>query len=555
MTRYRDLWCRNGRWYFRKRFPKDVREALGKEHFIQALRTSDREAALRKRPLVEIEYNASIDRSRRSVTPDNQSVSEEELIGIVQRWFREAAENQVPAVKRGELDDRLDDLSVLESDYRESLSEGNFSPVHHVARQLLEDAKIELSETSDAYLSLCRSLMRGLIESLKIERARLTGDYTYRPADPLFRESVTSFPTGSGRDMTFGQLIDTYQAEKEDTWALKTRLDYQGRLGTLREIVGGNRKLATIDRAMCREVREVVIALPPNHTKLDETKDLSAPKAAEYAKIKRLPGLKPKTANTYLNLLSAMLRWAVREEYVDRNPAEGLSIADDVAKRDKRQPFTIDQLKAIFIAPLYTGCKDDGAGYNQEGPNVIRKGRFWVPLVALWTGMRLSEICQLHVADIGNVDGVDCIKINADGEGKSLKTKASNRLVPIHPELVKIGFMGYVARLREAGQTRLFPDLKRGRRGDPWGPMSQWFRRFLTTAGVKSVQTSFHSFRHTFRDALREADVSQERVRLLGGWRGGGGIEDDYGNARLARALYEEIKKVRYPGLDLSHLH
>lgn len=67
---------------------------------------------------------------------------------------------------------------------------------------------------------------------------------------------------------------------------------------------------------------------------------------------------------------------------------------------------------------------------------------------------------------------------------------------------------------------------------------------------------SFHSFRHNYRDALREAEIGLERVRALGGWRrDSDGEEAIYGKGLKAATLYREIEKVRYAGLDLIHLY
>jgi integrase len=144
--------------------------------------------------------------------------------------------------------------------------------------------------------------------------------------------------------------------------------------------------------------------------------------------------------------------------------------------------------------------------------------------------MRLNECVQLRTDDVAVLDGVDVILIRADEEGdKRMKTDASERFVPIHSELKKIGFLTYVRHKKLAGNLRLFPDLPKGKRGYYSDPFQKWFSRFLTSIGAKTTKTSFHSFRHCYRDALREADISTERVRALGGWTSKGGAEEIYG--------------------------
>ena len=71
---------------------------------------------------------------------------------------------------------------------------------------------------------------------------------------------------------------------------------------------------------------------------------------------------------------------------------------------------------------------------------------------------------------------------------------------------------------------------------------------------VKHAKLNFHSFRHTYRDAMREADIPDEKVQALGGWSSGK-TEDDYGNGFKASTLAAEVEKISYPDLDLSHLY
>ena len=209
-----------------------------------------------------------------------------------------------------------------------------------------------------------------------------------------------------------------------------------------------------------------------------------------------------------------MLNWAVKEEMLDRNPAQGLRVPDPTRRRDKRRPFSTAQLQAIFTAPLYVGCQDDGHGYAKLGPNRPKNARFWIPLVGLFCGLRLNEICQLDAADIRVVDDITCFAITASAEtgetDKRLKTSSSERLIPIHPELLALGFMAFVTRRRQQGEVKLFAEVGMGATGYRSTTFSPWFTRFTEKAGARAPRTCFHSFRHVFRDALREARVERD---------------------------------------------
>ncbi|WP_052747978.1 tyrosine-type recombinase/integrase [Brevundimonas diminuta] len=86
---------------------------------------------------------------------------------------------------------------------------------------------------------------------------------------------------------------------------------------------------------------------------------------------------------------------------------------------------------------------------------------------------------------------------------------------------------------------------------------SAWFRRFVAKAGADSPKTCFHSFRHGFRDALREARIDRDIALALGGWASASGVasvSDAYGSGYRMATLKEAIDRVSYPDIDLSHL-
>ncbi len=259
-------------------------------------------------------------------------------------------------------------------------------------------------------------------------------------------------------------------------------------------------------------------------------------------------------ANGLMNKFAGLLNWAVTEELIARNPAKGLRVADPVLARDKRLPFSPSQLKRIFDAPLYTGCEDDEAGYSKIGTAHPRRARFWVPLIGLFSGMRLNEICQMDADDVVVEEGVTCLHVTSRSVStdKRVKTASSERLVPVHPALVEAGWLVYVAEAQGRG-GKLFPELPL-RHGIYSHDFSRWFGRFLRSCGAEAERTCFHSFRHNFRDAMRAASVERELSLALGGWTSGGAVADRYGSGFRVKRLHEALSSIGYDGLDLSHL-
>jgi len=133
--------------------------------------------------------------------------------------------------------------------------------------------------------------------------------------------------------------------------------------------------------------------------------------------------------------------------------------------------------------------------------------------------------------------------------------------VPIHPQLIRIGFLDFVAaRRKDRTSPRLFPELSAGSTGYFSNAFSKWFARFVESALGSSTDATFHSFRHQFRDATRAAKLGLESVARLPGWESGDPNQQrqvfQYGGGEeLLRMLAQDIEKVNYPGLDLSHLY
>ncbi len=360
------------------------------------------------------------------------------------------------------------------------------------------------------------------------------GDDGLRTLIKTVVEEVMEVHTPRKPSITLDDLYHRYMDDPARSRSKKTIMTYQSVYNVLMELFGRDRLISDIDREDCRQFMDVVRHLPANAKKKFPKKTLV--EISDIARSKNMKAMAPLTINKYVNKLSAMLNWAVEEELLDHNPAIGLKVADPVHAQDKRLPFSDHQLQKIFTA------LSDKSG-----------AEYWVPHIGLYNGLRLNEICQLNVEDVIVQDKIWCFNITRQTDrgvdDKVLKTKASERAVPIHPHLMKLGFMRYLKQFERKPRGKLFPDIKPGTTGYRSDQFSKWFARFLKSIDADAERTSFHSFRHNFRDALREADVRHEIAMLLGGW-------SDRSNSRASQAFYgrgysmsvvaEELGKVGY---------
>jgi integrase len=212
------------------------------------------------------------------------------------------------------------------------------------------------------------------------------------------------------------------------------------------------------------------------------------------------------TAKKQFGALAAMLEVAVEEGLLARNPARAIRLP--AASQEKmRLPFEQAELRAIFSTPIYA------RGERPEGG--ADAAAYWLPLLALYTGARQGEIGQLHADDLGQDQGINYLRFRAGPEDEA---RARTRMLPLHPDLIRLGFLQFAEMQRRAGSARLFPELRADNKNKLTGNWSKWFGRYLRqVAGVSDSRKSFDSFRHSFLEACAEAQLDPSLIDALTG--------------------------------------
>lgn len=299
-------------------------------------------------------------------------------------------------------------------------------------------------------------------------------------------------------------LLDSYIAEKlaSKSWTEKTESETRAHFHTFFEF-RGERSLNT---ALISEYKSWLLT----------------------QKTKRGDTMSPTTINKYLIAIGGFTKWLYRNGHAPKNYCEGLLISkrgSDVS--EERSAFNDADLMAIFKQT------DQGSG-----------AYYWVPKLAVYTGCRIEELCQLYVSDVQEVDGIWCIDINANAEDKALKTPSAQRIIPLHDDICE-EFIAYAQSLDKG--SRLFPALKLYRDGYSQS-LSKWFGRMLRSkAIIEDRKKVFHSFRHTFANALKQAGVSQEIAESLLGHKA---MSTSYG--RYGKAYKPEILKGAIDQLEFT---
>lgn len=302
----------------------------------------------------------------------------------------------------------------------------------------------------------------------------------------------------------------------------KTLDSYRAAIVLFIDIVGDKplNALAVTDQ---NRFEDTIGKIPANRTKIAPARGLSIDDmiALDVAK------LSAQSAKNIAQRANNFLTWAFRREG-GKPPFELMGNVRVTArlKRVNRRMFTDDELRTLFNPATY-------AQGRQQSPYM-----YWLPLIGLHSGMRINEIAQLALADLGLHDGIPCFHVTDDDDdetdrrrAKRVKTNAGRRLVPVHGALIDLGLLDYAQTVRRAGYSNLFPELIGGRDG-PGQAASKQFARYCDRVGLRDPALVFHSFRHGAVSRTRAAGIAKELRMIVVGHSAAEDTHDGYGDMK-----------------------
>ncbi len=519
---------------WRRRVPLTLAMKWGRREVVRSLRTTNRGEAARLARTLSTTADRFFDHamSHPDLTPD-------QIDALARQWFADALEidegtrtNARPgkSMYTAGYDDGeepvtadLEVLGWLEGEYREALAYNDFARVRCDVERLLTEVGIPVDSKSETFKRLARALLRANVEFLHIAKARRVGNYALEPVDPLFRpQTYRQAPAPAVSvdpvqpSLPLSKVMEAYivAKERDGKWVPVTKKNTVNKLklfvDTLRD-----KPVDAVTRDDIRDWREV----------LEDQHELSNNSIRHHFKT-----------------VAAMFNWAKdeRKSTID-NPTRGLMPPPDDPKRDA---FTADELKTLFSSPMYTGHSST-TRRDVPGLEVVKDFKYWFPLIGLHTGMRVEEIAKLRTDEVVLEDGVWCFNI------RKTKTKAGERLVPIHPRLIALGFLDHVKSVRG---ERLWPELTPNSEGSYSHRFVVWFPEYRRLIGIDREGLVFHSFRHTFVSRLEDAGVDTVKIGRIVGHKITGITAGTYGGKLFTPSKRLELFKDLDFGVDLSHL-
>lgn len=342
------------------------------------------------------------------------------------------------------------------------------------------------------------------------------------PVLPVQSESAPSTP----QTATFGVVDEIFsiRAAQHIKEKKKKRVS-ANRLASLRSLYDmlidyfGDVPMRAVTRNQAAEFIDLLSVLPIGATnnrikefKNKSIREIAAQTAKKLEDLKEWkPGRKKSdqvkllgaaTVNKFISEADAFWEWCQLQDRFLNNPFGKQKIKQSGGP--KREPFDVRHLETIFRHSIFSE-------HNHSGTMLLHEHHFFAPLIAVYSGLRAEEICQLHLTDIVKLHGIWVFDINRL-EDKRLKNDPSERRVPIHNDLIQLGLLEYANELRREGEKILFPGLlttavENAEEGEQKlaNNLSSWFRLLLIKLEIKKSTLVFHSFRHTFANAYHQA--------------------------------------------------
>lgn len=319
-------------------------------------------------------------------------------------------------------------------------------------------------------------------------------------------------------------VIKAYTDEKQSGWSEKTKMEISGMFRLLMDVIG-NVDISLITRPVMIELRSTMMKIPPNVYKKYPDRSVRDVIASSTE-----AGMSIKSVNKHIARLGSLLRYCNDVGMILNNPASGLKLSEKQRADQERNVYAPEDIKKIVCGLPVSGSYPE---------------RYWIPLIGLFSGLRLNEISQLYVEDVMTLEGCWCFDINAD-KNKRLKNSASERVIPIHPKLIELGLIQYCENIKTAGHPRLWMNLEWADISGYTNSICKWYQRYNRLNVTKDPKKVFHSMRHTVADTLKQKGISEVIIAEVLGHTHTSITSGRYGKRYQPKILLDALMQLDY---------
>ena len=246
-----------------------------------------------------------------------------------------------------------------------------------------------------------------------------------------------------------------------------------------------------------------------------EIKDITKKNAGDYiTQLRHSKNPAPATISNIVVDIGSLFTWAEGRGYIDKNPFQKLNLPKNNNSTPLRRPWEDEHLM-LFLKSKH-----------------INRNAFVATVVAMYSGMRIEEICIMQNKNIRE----KCFHIK-DG-----KTKASSRVIPVHRLIGPI-----IDKLKTSSEDEF---LIKGINGGGYDNKRSWnfqkmMGRLRKKIGIPN-EIKFHTLRNTFATRMENLGIPTNHINQLMGHKHNNMSLDVYSAGMKIEPLVESINKLTY---------
>jgi len=550
---------RKGTWYLRKQIPADVRAIIGKSEMWVSLKTGDFQEAKK----AAVPHAARIDRNiaevRRKLAGGSLDLiparlalaawAEKERSSTFNHFGDTTTEWAV--MNTLQLYERISNDPEVANEHPE-FDEALAGVLRSNGCRVQAGDPIITAMRQEAALVFAFALRQ--IEKMRIYNAHLR-DARAALNTPL--EEIGTVPTKPvvarpAPSLTLSSLYQEWKASAKANDKQAGRLDHQMR--RMIEFMG-DVPANYVDKKPMAEFMGWVVRFPgrkrtaelnalPMKALVERFEALNAALVAKDQE--PMQTLTKATVEEWFGGYRRMFDYGVAMDMLENNPCDGIrKIVVKGAKSVKRRHFEDDEIIKIFSAPVFTGYDPKASSRFREvpGSTVTRDAKFWLPILSLFHGGRLTEIAAMPLADLKQTNAGTWY---FDLTIREVKNETSQRQIPMHPTMKEIGFLDYVADLRAKGEKWLFPDLDHDSRHGAGHEFSKFWGLWMDKHDMPDPTITHHSWRHSWKRCARESPVKAELHDVISG-HAPQTVGGEYGRGAAIEVLAKNMALIEFP--------
>jgi len=524
-----NLMLRGMTYYVRLYVPEGLQKHYGKKEIWRSLKTRDRSEALKILRIELLRFDQECAEREREQSPEPAVTDMTEIERKVELYFYQLLKWDDERRLQGYRENELKKLEKNSKKDLKDFKQGNRLNSETIVEPEVEEflflhPEIKIKKGTTDYKRLLRVIYRTNIRNHEILQARNRGDIAETPViAPAKPKSI--------------KLTEAYEL-----W----RINHKGPKKTAEEFLAHINKFISffsdlpIDQITNEHISDYQDALLRFPSKLTNAeRKLGVREILKRYESADVPRLKPQTINEkYLGALKAILTLSVKKKIITINPAIGIRANEEKVIEPPVVLLTDAEIKTVLEFPVFSIGERPIAGAGEAAK--------WLPLLAMFTGARLEELAALKVENIKTEEGVLYLHIRG-----RIKNQSSLRKVPVHSQLLELGFAKYIQTIKNGP---LFPllDWEKETVSESW---SKWWTRYRREHGITDERKKFHSFRHTVKRKFRDAKVPKELRDALMGHAAKDVAESNYGldeegTGYSLIVLKEALEKINFPALD-----